>query len=405
MADNFQVLIIDEDADSRDLIAGTLADIPGVEILAETDSVVYGYELIRQNRPGMVFIDLREDAHKTLDVVKRISTYFKETLIIVSGETMNLEMIRACMESGVRDFLQRPLQAAEVRAVFEKHKLALLADTQIGDRTGRIVTVFCNKGGLGKTTLAVNLALSLSRTVGSPVALVDLNLQLGDITTFLDVEPKQTIVDIARNIGRVDAAYLESSLAEYTDEQGGKVFVMADPLHLEDAEELTADQINAVLTILRATFEYVVIDTTTSFDSKTLTALDLADSVLLVSMVNLPCIRSSQRLLNLFERLGYDPQKIKLLINRYLPDDEITLEDVEDTLEHPIYATVPNNYPVVMNAINRGVPVSHIENSKQVDKAFMDLAAKISGVVRRQIATQATSTESKGLLGGLFGKR
>lgn len=405
MSENFQVLIIDEDADARSIIYQTLTEIPGVEVLAETDSLVYGYELIRQNRPGMVFVDLRDEPEKTLAVVKRISTYFKETLIIVSGSVMNLEMIRACMESGVRDFLQRPLQPSEVRAVFEKHKLALLADTQAGDRTGRIVTVFCNKGGLGKTTVAVNLALSLSRTVGSPVALVDLNLQLGDITTFLDVEPKQTIVDIARNIGRVDAAYLENSLAEFEDDQGGKVYVMADPLHLEDAEELTADQINAVLTILRATFEYVVIDTTTSFDSKTLTALDLADHVILVSMVNLPCIRSSQRLLNLFERLGYDPQKCKLVINRYLADDEISLEDVEDTLEHPVFATIPNNYPVVMNAINRGVPISQVEASKQVDKAFMDLAAKISGVVRRQNAIATDVTESKGLLGNLFGKR
>lgn len=409
MAESLPLLIIDEDPTCRSLIRGVLSEIPGVEVLAETDSLVYGYELIRQNRPRMVFLDLRNDAAKTLELARRISTYFKEVLIVVSGTEMSLDTIKACMEAGVRDFLQRPLQAAEVRAVFEKHRSALVADTVVGDRSGRIMTVFSNKGGLGKTTIAVNLALALSESSGKPVALVDLNLQLGDITTFLDVEPKQTIVDIARNIGRVDAAYLEGSLAQYTcPTNGATLYVLADPLHVEDAEELTADQINAVLTVLKASFEYVVIDTTTSFDSKTLAALDLADQILLVSMVNLPSIRSSQRLLNLFERLGYDDQKIKLILNRYLPDEEITVADVEDTLEHPVYYKIPNSYQVVMTSINRGIPICMVENGKNMEKIFTELAHKLSGILHpgaSAASSNAPKKESKSIIAGLFGKR
>jgi pilus assembly protein CpaE len=410
MSENLTIMIIDEDPNVRALIRSVFDGVQGVEILAETDSLVYGYELIRQNRPKMVFLDLRSDPSRTLETAKRVSSFFKEVLLVVSGEEMSLDMIKACMEAGARDYLKRPFTPDDVKAVFEKHRLALTADSGVGDRTGRIVTVFSNKGGLGKTTIAVNLALALSETVGSPVALVDLNLQLGDITTFLDVEPKQTIVDIARNIGRVDAAYLEGSLAQYSC-KNSTVYVMADPLHVEDAEELTADQINAVLTVLRATFEYVVIDTTTSFDSKTLSALDLADHILLVSMVNLPSIRSSQRLLNLFERLGYDEQKIKLVVNRYMPGEEITIEDVEETLEHPVFWKIPNNYSVVMTAINRGIPISMVDNSKPMEKNFLDLAHKLSGVLASNgsaamsLGSAPKQKESKSILGGLFGKR
>lgn len=406
MAKNLTVVIIDEDPAVRALLQTALLGIAGVEILAETDSLVYGYELIRQNRPKIVFMDLRDDASKSLDTARRISSYFKEVMIVASGRDMNLEMIKACMEAGVRDFLKRPFDVPQIKEVLEKHKLALGSSADAGDRTGRIVTVFSNKGGLGKTTIAVNLALALSETIGKPVALVDLNLQLGDITTFLDVEPKQTIVDIARNIGRVDAAYLEGSLAQYRT-QTGTVYVLADPLHVEDAEEVTADQINAVLTVLRATFEYVIIDTTTSFDSKTLSALDFADHILLVSMVNLPSIRSSQRLLNLFERLGYDQQKIKLVVNRYMQGEEITVEDVEETLEHPVFWKIPNNYSVVMTAINRGIPISQVENSKPLEKNFLELAHKLSGVLSSAatISTVPALKESKSILGGLFGKR
>ncbi|HEY9746436.1 MAG TPA: response regulator, partial [Oculatellaceae cyanobacterium] len=216
MVQQVPILIIDEDPAARALIRTTLSEVQGIEVLAETDSLVYGYELIRHNRPKMVFIDLRNDPAKTLDVVKRISSYYKETLVVASGTDINFEMLKACMEAGVRDYLPRPLQAQDIKSVLEKHRLALTVDVETGDRSGRIITVFSNKGGLGKTTIAVNLAISLSEAIRRPVVLVDLNLQLGDITTFLDIEPKQTIVDIARNIGRVDQAYLEGSLAQYT---------------------------------------------------------------------------------------------------------------------------------------------------------------------------------------------
>lgn len=333
--------------------------------------------------------------------------------MVVSGQDMSLDTIKACMEAGIRDFLPRPFTEIDVKKVVEKHRLSLTVNHDEGDRTGRIITVFSNKGGLGKTTIAVNLAMALSEVVGSAVALVDLNLQLGDITTFLDVEPKQTIVDIARNIGRVDAAYLEGSLAQYTC-KGAKVYVLADPLHVEDAEEVTADQINAVLTVLRSSFEYVVIDTTTSFDTKTLAALDLADQILLVSMVNLPSIRSSQRLLNLFARLGYDEQKIKLIVNRYMPGEEITVEDVEETLEHPVFWKIPNSYNIVMTAINRGIPIAMVENGKNLEKNFLELAHKVSGLMMKgsagPISNNLANPQQSGgkpgsILGGLFGKR
>ncbi len=412
MAENLSVLIIDEDPEVRALLRGVFEGMNGLDMLTDTDSVIYGYELIRQNKPKLVFLDLRHNPEKALEMAQRVSTYFKEVFIVVSGHAMTLDTIKACMEAGVRDFLERPFQAADVRALLDKHRGALMTNHAEGDQTGRIVTVFSNKGGLGKTTIAVNLAMALSETIGRPVALVDLNLQLGDITTFLDVEPKQTIVDIARNIGRVDAAYLEGSLAQYTC-KNSKVYVLADPLHVEDAEEVTADQINAVLTVLRSSFAYVVIDTTTSFDTKTLAALDLADQILLVSMVNLPSIRSSQRLLNLFQRLGYDEQKIKLIVNRHMPGEEITIEDVEETLEHPVFWKIPNSYNVVMTSINRGIPIALVEHGKNLEKNFLELAHKITGVLPKGIniqhgggaqAANANAKPAKSILGGLFNK-
>ncbi|MBK8191232.1 MAG: response regulator [Vampirovibrionales bacterium] len=404
------VIVIEGDVETRGLIRQTLGETQLVDIIAETDSLIYGYELVRQNHPDVVFIDLRADTAKTLELVTRISTHFKDVLIVISGDQIDLQTIMACMQAGAREFIRRPIQREELLGLLHKHQSHLGAESQ-GDDSGRIITIFSNKGGLGKTTLAVNLAQALSEVTQQPVALVDLNLQLGDIVTFLDVTPKQTIVDIARNIGRVDAAYLETSLAKF-EYGASRVYVLADPLHVEEAEEVTADQINTVLTVLKATFPYVIIDTTTSFDSKTLTALDLADNIMLVSMVNLPCIRSNQRVLSLFERLGYDKQKVKLVMNRYVPDDEISVEDVEETLDHGVYWKIPNNYFAVMTAINRGIPISSLENGQAIYQNFLGLARQVSGLLHRDDAVESEARPAglgkkptKSLLSGLFGRR
>jgi pilus assembly protein CpaE len=404
MSKPLSILIIDKDPVARAVIREAIGKIEQAEILAETDSLIYGYELVRQNHPSIVFLDIREELQQTLETAKRISSFFKEVIVVVSGYDIDIDGIKACMEAGIRDYIPRPFTPRDIKEVFDRHHLALSADGS-GDETGRIITVYSNKGGLGKTTIAVNLALALSESVNSPVALVDLNLQLGDITTFLDVEPKQTIVDIAHDIARVDASYLLGSLAEYKSNRS-TLYVLADPLHVEDAEDVTSEQINAVLTVLRASFKYVVIDTTTSFDTKTLSALDLADDILMVSMVNLPCIRSSQRLLRLFDRLGYDRQKVKLVVNRYMPGEEITVDDVEETLEHSVFWKIPNTYFVVMSAINRGIPVSMVENSKDITNSFLELSYKLIGIVNPG-ATKLSGTEvakSSGILGNLFSK-
>lgn len=374
-----QALLIDEDPGARALIRDALHSTGEVNVMAETDSLVYGYELIRQNQPQLVFIDLRQQPEKSLEIIQRIAMYFKDIVVVVSGVSFDIDTIQRCMQAGGREYLRRPFTPDDVINVFQRHR-AVLTEHRAGDDTGRIITVFSNKGGLGKTTIAVNTAIALSEISGKPVALVDLNLQMGDVTTFLDITPKQTIVDIARNIGRVDEAYLKSSLSEYKF-GNAHLHVLADPMDMEEAEEVTDEQINTVLTIMRSTFEYIVVDASNFFDSRTLTALDLSDNIMLVSVVNLPSIRSTQRMLSLCNRLGYDRQKVKLIVNRYVPGDEITLEDVEDTLGYEIYYHFPNNYFPIMTAINRGVPIAALETGKEMYRQFLDMARQLTGLL------------------------
>ena len=280
------------------------------------------------------------------------------------------------MRAGAREFLTRPVMIEDLSTSLKKAKLLLESDE--GNSIGQIISIFSNKGGIGKTTIAANLAIKLAELTDQRVCLVDLNLQLGDITTFLDIVPSFDISYVVTHISRIDESFLLSSLEKYKNKE---LYILADPPNVEQSEEISSEDIASVLSMLREMFAYVIVDTSSSFDIKTLTCLDISDVILLISMVNLPAIRNCQRCMDLFQRLEYRTDKIKLIINRYNENEEITIDDVEDALGHEVYWKIPNNYFSVMSAINKGVPISSIAPNSDIDLSFTDLAGKLSDSV------------------------
>lgn len=382
MADTIRAILIDEDPIVRGEIRDALLSMGDVSIICETDNLVYGYEMVRQHHPELVFLDVRQDNSRGMEILRRIGTYFKDIMVVASGLELDVDTIMHCMQAGAREYLKRPFTQDDVITVYRRHR-ASLGIHQQGDSSGRIVSIYSNKGGLGKTTIAVNTALAISQSTGESVALVDLNLQLGDISTFLDIKPRQSISDILKNLSRVDEAYLKTSLAQYqtSPEPGApSLYVLADPIDVEESEDITAEKLATLLAMLKATFSYVVVDMDSLIDPRTITILDQSDLVILVSMMNLPCIRNTQRMLELCKRLGYDRHKVKLVVNRYVPSDEITLEDVEDTLDYEVFWKFPNNYFAVITSINRGVPLRNLDNGKDLYSSFINFTRNLLGI-------------------------
>lgn len=401
MSEKLTAVVIDNEPETLEEIRAELEELDFVEILAETDNISVGFDVVIRNKPTIIIIDISENVEWSLGLIERISSHLKESMIIVSSEETNLEVALKAMRAGAREFLSRPLNMPELVAALEKSRDYLLSQSTDFSQ-GNILTVFSNKGGIGKTTITTNLAIAMAEVTQKRVALVDLNLQLGDVTTFLDIQPTYDISYIVKNISRVDEQFLLGTMEKFEDYE---LYILADPPYAEQAEDISSEQINTILTVLKSIFDYVIIDTTSSFDSKTLSALDLADRILLVSMVNLPCIRNTQRCLDLFGRLNYPKEKINLIVNRYLPTDEISIDDVEDTLEHPVYWKIPNNYFAVMAAINRGVPIIHIEEDSNIALNFNQFARQLSGVEFQEVQRTVDTPEKKGsLLSNLFGK-
>lgn len=393
------VVIIDNDLNARETLKEAIKGKPALGIMAEFDSMDAGFNAVLKEKPPVVFIDITHDTQEVLEHINRINVQNPGTNVFVMSESDSSDTVMQAMRAGAREFLLKPLNEDELKFVVNKAVSLTKAITSGEERNeGKIITVFSNKGGIGKTSIASNLAVNLADMTKEKVVLIDLNLQLGDITTFLNLNPAYDVSYLTNNLSRIDEGFLFGSLEKYKNKN---LYVLADPPYLEQAEEVSAEKIEALLTILKMYFSYIIIDASNVFDAKTLSALDNSDDILLVSIVNLPAIRNAQRCLDLFERLDYPSSKIKLIINRYMKDDEITSKDVENTLNHPIFWKIPNNYFTIISSINKGIPVCDVEPDSPLAKNYKQLAGLICNKEVKQGQTQKQSF-LKSLLSKIF---
>ena len=184
-----------------------------------------------------------------------------------------------------------------------------------------------------------------------------------------------------QNLDKINEDFLLSTLEKYKDTG---LYVLADPPYFKQAENVSAKELSKLFSILKDTFSYVIVDTSGGFDKKAMIALDNSDLILFTTIVNLPSLRNCQRCLEMFEKSGIDIQKTQILINRYMENDEINSNDVEEVLGRKIYWKVPNNYFTMMSAINKGIPVSDINPDSNVALSYKNLALLVSDSVYRR---------------------
>ena len=374
MNNSVSVVIIDKEEASKKIIRNYIQNISDVYVDKEFSDAFEAYNYVIENRTNIIIVDISEDPDLTFELINKITTLNKQAKVIVTSYNADADLVIKSMRIGAREFLTKPMKEQE--AITAIIKLKDLVQGNLSDNNKcKIISTFSNKGGIGKTAIAVNLALELANLTKEKVALIDLNLQLGDVTTFLDLNPSFDISYVVNNINRVDESFLLSTLEQYKDTS---LYVLADPPYLEQAEDITSDQIAKLFDVLKETFSYIVVDTGSSFDGKTITVLDSSDLILLVTIVNLPAIRNCQRCLELFDRLGYTKEKVKIVLNRYMENEEIKTEDVEDVLDKKVYWKIPNNYFTIMSAINKGIPVGMINEDSNISRSYRDLAALLS---------------------------
>ena len=299
---HLSALIIDRDPESLELIAGYLKEMDIDQILKASD-LKSGDSMLSRYRPTValfVVVEMKlSDKSNILAFVEGVKKKYPLTSVFITCDQKESDLILEAMRAGADDYLLKPINKTELARAIEKVTMQAMVRrsaplTRAAE--GKIIAVLGSKDGSGKTTVAVNLAVIMARDKKRPVMIVDLDLQGGDVSTFLNIKPNYTIADVARNVNRIDADYVKGAM--YRHESG--VYVLVEPKNVADVEEVTASKIKSVLHFLKGMGGYVIVDGGYSFDERLLTVMDVADMILLVGVLTLPAIRNIQKSLRFF---------------------------------------------------------------------------------------------------------
>ena len=330
------------------------------------------YTKIKELKPEALFINLDQDKNAGLALAKNVCTALSETAVFLVAEKQDSDILLEGLRMGVSDFILFPGNQKEMCQVVRK----ALGRTEAGGRAGNITAVFSMKGGQGVTSIAINLADQINLLTGDKVLIVDLNLYMGDVSVFLELPSAYTPFDMVKDLDRMDKNLLFSSLTQHP--RG--FYILTAPDEVNDAEQLSSDDITRLLQVLRRYFDHIIIDLPHNFNERNMAAIDTADNLLLIVQQSMPVIKNVQKALKLFEELGYDEKKVKVVLNRCLTKSELTSEDISYVLNWPVFASINNDFIRLTDIINKGKTIDMAEPDLKINRDMEILAGLLTGI-------------------------
>ncbi|MGD9637345.1 MAG: CpaE family protein [Pirellulales bacterium] len=376
MGNVLRIAVVDPKDSTRDALKSALLGLDTVWLEAECSRYEFFSDVVDQTKPDVGFVALDGDPDRALDLVAQLSKGAPECAILVTSSSTDGNLILRTMRAGAKEFLTQPLKPEDVAAALQR-----VARQKHGNRPGnphgcQVFAVIGATGGVGSTSLAVNLGCALAADKDNTVALVDLDLALGDADVFLDTIPEYTLTDVAQNVSRLDLTLLKRSLTKH--ESG--LYLLPRPVQLDDSRHITPDDMTRVIGLLKATFSHLIIDTSKGFNPLDMFAMTHADTVLLVTQLDLPCLRNVVRLLMSFKDAPALDQKVKIVVNRVgYETGQISLKKAQETMGREIFWQVPNDYRVMIEVRNNGVPLIQQAPKAAITQSIGQLADTLAG--------------------------
>ncbi len=365
MAGKIRVLVVDDFAEARASVAKLLQGEGDIELAGEAEDGPTAIQRAKALEPDIVLMDINMPGMDGIRATEALANEVPTAQVIMMSVQGETDYLRRAMLAGARDFLVKPFGADElantIRRVYELDAdrrariaaLARLPGREAPVRKGRIITMFSPKGGVGRTVVGVNLAVAIRVLTGAQVALADCNLQFGDVGIMLNLAGNKTIQDLLhREADELTPEVLGSVMVQHSS----GVRVLLAPARPEVAELFTADHMKAILQALQRDFDYIVVDTWTTFQDLMLTIFDLSEKIVLLTTLDIPAVKNIRMFLEVCEALGYGRDKVMLVLNRADSTGGIDIEDIEESLRHKVAGRLVSAGPLVTASINSGVP-------------------------------------------------
>lgn len=373
MTEKFAVILDVKTPSVREVFEQSLSEDGDFEVLGGDADIA---DLLIRESDG-------DDPEEELESLRLVIEAKRDQEVFFTSESYDTDTLMRVMRVGIREFFPHPINPEDVRMSlwrFKERREKREIDLQV--KRGKIINVFGSKGGVGTTTIAVNLAASfLSMKRGASVALMDMNLPFGEVQLFLDLAPKYHWGEVIGNISRLDSTYLMSIMSRHPS----GLYLLPPPSRLDDLQMATPENISKLLDMMRMMFDTVIIDLGMYLDEITLKVMDISDDILLICVQNLPCLANVRRFLeNIRHAEGSLDEKIKLVVNRHLAESDLVVDDMEKTLDMKSFWTIPNDYKTTLAAINQGKTLGEIGPKTAIVKNIADLAASLAPVDEEQ---------------------
>jgi len=381
-----RVLVVDDIANTREDIKRLLYFEEDISVIGEAGSGEEALQMAEALHPDVVLMDINMPGMDGITASEAISNKLPDTAIVIISIQGEPEYLRKAMAAGARDYLVKPFSSSDlaetIRRVSNSYKMRAARATappvtetppEADPPAQRIVVVFSSKGGVGKTTISCNLAVCLAQETRNKVVLVDLNLQGGDVAVMLNLSPRGTIAELVQEEDRLEYSLVNTYLAPHMS--GLKI--LPAPLRPEQAEIVTAGHVEEILTLLKNHYDIVVVDTSPLFNDLNLSALELADDILLTFTRDLPAIKHVKTDLEVLDTLNLSG-RVKLILNQSTLDYGIKIPDLERSLNASPAAILPYDEKTVLSSINKGHPFVMTQINSRIAQSIKNFAKEFT---------------------------
>jgi pilus assembly protein CpaE len=350
-----RLAIVDPNDSTRAALKQLLLSIDAVWLEAECSQYEEFADIALQTQPDIALIVLDADPDLALHSVTQIAHQLPSCSTLVVSSSQEGSLILKAMRNGAKEFLSYPLNLEDFLSALDRIQQNFSPRDGDGpSRSSQVITVCGVNGGVGCTSLAINVACVLAQNEQNNVAIIDLDLALGDADVWLDIIPDYTIQDVAENINRLDYALLKRSLTKHDC----GAFLLPRPVNMDARPSFSPEELRRVIALLKATFTHLVIDCSKSFTPLDIAAMEASDSILLTTQLDLPCLRNVVRLLQFFDGEESLADKVKVIVNRLgLQDTQISLSKALETIGRDVFHQIPDDYGTMVESRNNGVPL------------------------------------------------
>ena len=402
MKNVLRLAIVDPSDASRNALKATLLGMDMIWLEAECSRYEFFADVISQTQPDIGIVALDSSPDKAVSLIGRVARESPTASILAISSSTDGNLILRAMRAGAKEFLTQPLRLEDLVAALDRIGAQRRGGPESQNRGCTVIAVAGSTGGVGSTSVAVNLGCALAQHESNSVALLDLDMSLGDADVLLDTIPDYTLIYVAQNVELLDFSLLKRSLTKHSS----GLFLLPRPVQMEDAAHISPEDLQRVIGLLKATFTHLILDLSKSYNPIDRMAMQSADHVLVVTQLDLPCLRNVVRLMASFAEMDGILDKVKILVNRYgLETGQISLKKAQDTIGREIFWKLPNDYRTMVEVRNNGVPLIEQAPKAKLTLAIVGLADALShGQQSPEMAeTDSTSKSSFGrLLSGIF---